>query len=81
VRGRGLCDLPGMMMSRCPNCHRPGLVRAEHVIRDRDCWTLYCCGGCRHSWEQPEENSVRNAAEPERDARVGRVLRTRLADG
>jgi hypothetical protein len=60
------------MNQRCPQCHRSGLIRSEHIIKGEDSATYFFCGGCSFSWEEPDVASA-IAASAERD-RQGRTL-------
>jgi hypothetical protein len=47
-----------MATDRCPQCHRTGLIRSEHVIKGDESATFFFCGGCKFSWEEPEAASA-----------------------
>jgi hypothetical protein len=55
-----------MMTDRCPQCHRMGLIRSEHVIKGEQSATFFYCGGCKFAWEEPDAGST-IAALAERD--------------
>ena len=59
-----------MMKQRCPHCHRPGLIRSEHIIKGEDSATFFFCGGCSFSWEEPDVvSAIVASAERDRPAR------------
>ena len=51
--------------TRCPRCHKIGLVRFETVIRAGVVQRNYYCGACNHSWTVTDDGTeARNPDSP-----------------
>jgi hypothetical protein len=61
-----------MMNDKCPQCHRTGLIRSEHVIKGEESTTYFYCGGCSFSWKEADAASAIAVAREDEIARTGR---------
>ncbi len=52
-----------MIPLKCPACHKTGLIRTERVIKGNDVATFFYCGGCTHSWLEPDATAARNSSD------------------
>jgi hypothetical protein len=69
--GAPFATVEDMMTDRCPQCHRIGLIRSEHVIKGEESATFFFCGGCSFSWEEPDvASAITASAERERPNRT-----------